>query len=85
MHLKSSFASALILLLFIISPVLAENKAELKRHTVIADGHPIALWEKSADGATEAILLVHGRTWSALPDFDLQVEHTRGQVHSDWI
>jgi pimeloyl-ACP methyl ester carboxylesterase len=48
--------------------------AELERHTVTADGHPIALWEKSAAGATEAVLLVHGRTWSALPDFDLQVE-----------
>jgi len=48
--------------------------AELKRHTVMADGHPIALWEKSAAGASESILLVHGRTWSALPDFDLQVE-----------
>jgi len=48
--------------------------AELKRHTVVADGHPLALWEKSAPGATQAILLVHGRTWSALPDFDLQVE-----------
>ena len=46
--------------------------AELVRHTVAADGHPLAVWEKSAAGATEAILLVHGRTWSALPDFDLQ-------------
>lgn len=34
----------------------------------------MALWEKSAGDASEAILLVHGRTWSALPDFDLQVE-----------
>jgi pimeloyl-ACP methyl ester carboxylesterase len=48
--------------------------AELQRHTVMADGHPVALWEKSAAGATEAVLLVHGRTWSALPDFDLQVD-----------
>jgi pimeloyl-ACP methyl ester carboxylesterase len=48
--------------------------AELARHTVDADGHPLAVWEKSAAGATEAILLVHGRTWSALPDFDLQVD-----------
>ena len=48
--------------------------AELERHTVTADGHPIALWEKSAAGAPEAVLLVHGRTWSALPDFDLQVD-----------
>jgi pimeloyl-ACP methyl ester carboxylesterase len=40
----------------------------------MADEHPIAVWEKSAYNASEAILLVHGRTWSALPDFDLQVE-----------
>ena len=52
----------------------APEKVNLKQHTVLADEHPIALWEKSAPNATEAILLVHGRTWSALPDFDLQVE-----------
>jgi len=48
--------------------------AELHRHTVDADGQPLALWEKSAANAAEAILLVHGRTWSARPDFDLVVE-----------
>ena len=74
MRLKYSFVTTMILLLLTNAPVFAANKAELKRHTVIADGHPIALWEKSADGAKEAVLLVHGRTWSALPDFDLQVE-----------
>ena len=47
---------------------------ELVRHTVSVDGHPLAVWEKSAPGARQAVLLVHGRTWSALPDFDLQVE-----------
>lgn len=47
--------------------------AELERHTVMSDGHALAVWEKSAVDADEAILLVHGRTWSALPDFDLQV------------
>ena len=50
------------------------EKTELVRHTVVADGHPIAVWEKSSANAMEAILLVHGRTWSAVPDFDLQVE-----------
>lgn len=44
------------------------------RHTVDAEGHPLAVWEKRAPDADQAILLVHGRTWSALPDFDLQVE-----------
>jgi pimeloyl-ACP methyl ester carboxylesterase len=32
------------------------------------------VWETSAKDASEAILLVHGKTWSALPDFDLQVD-----------
>ncbi len=52
----------------------SKDKVELLRHTVMSDGHPLALWEKSAPDASEAILLVHGRTWSAVPDFDLQVE-----------
>ena len=40
--------------------------ADLERHTVTADGHPLAVWEKRAADASEAILLVHGRTWSCL-------------------
>jgi pimeloyl-ACP methyl ester carboxylesterase len=61
------------LMLAISSSALAQGST-LERHTVLADGHPIAVWEKRAEEAREAILLVHGRTWSALPDFDLQVE-----------
>jgi alpha-beta hydrolase superfamily lysophospholipase len=53
--------------------VCRADAATLVRHTVVVDGHPLALWEKSAEDASEAVLLVHGRTWSALPDFDLQV------------
>ena len=48
--------------------------AELVRHTVESAGHPIAVWEKSPDSPRAIMLLVHGRTWSTLPDFDLQVE-----------
>lgn len=48
--------------------------AERVRHTVSVEDHPLAVWEKSAENASEAVLLVHGRTWSALPDFDLQVD-----------
>ncbi len=71
---KKITIGALILAILAASVVMASDKVPLQRHTVIADGHPMAIWEKSARGATEAILLVHGRTWSALPDFDLQVE-----------
>ncbi len=44
------------------------------KHTVMADGHPMAVWEKSVDNPKGIILLHHGRTWSSLPDFDLQVD-----------
>jgi pimeloyl-ACP methyl ester carboxylesterase len=42
-------------------------------HTVDSDGHPMALWEKSPENPTGTVLLLHGRTWSGVPDFDLQV------------
>lgn len=65
-----------VLLLVAAAAMLAvtARAAELRRHTVDVDGHPFAVWEKSPEDADEAILLVHGRTWSAIPDFDLQVE-----------
>jgi alpha-beta hydrolase superfamily lysophospholipase len=51
---------------------LVENT--LLKHTVLSDGHPMAVWEKKAADAKGLILFVHGRTWSSVPDFDLQVE-----------
>lgn len=48
--------------------------AELVEHTVYSDDHPLALWEKSVTNPKGHIVLHHGRTWSSLPDFDLQVE-----------
>ena len=42
-------------------------------HQVMSNGHPIALWGKSPDLPKTSIVLVHGRTWSGRPDFDLQV------------
>ena len=48
--------------------------APLERHTVPAtDGHPLAVHARRPADPWAAIVLVHGRTWSALPDFDLQV------------
>ena len=51
-----------------------QPKAELIRHTVDSDGHAMAVWEKGKKDSKGIILFVHGRTWSAVPDFDLQVE-----------
>lgn len=55
----------------LMSATLAQT--EVIQHTVIADGHPMALWEKSVAQPKGHILLHHGRTWSSIPDFDLQV------------
>jgi len=50
------------------------EKPVLKKHTVVSEGHPMAVWEKKAKNAKGVILFIHGRTWSGVPDFDLQVE-----------
>jgi len=63
---------ALLATLLAGSPAQAQ-RAQLQRHTVQADGHPIAVWEKSPANPEGTIVLIHGRTWSSLPDFDLQV------------
>ncbi|MDO9478698.1 MAG: alpha/beta fold hydrolase [Pseudohongiella sp.] len=73
--MKNVYVSRLMLLagLLLVLQVSQINAAELTRHTVVADGHPMALWEKSVPDPKGHILLHHGRTWSSLPDFDLQV------------
>lgn len=43
------------------------------RFTVTSDGHPMAVWARRPATPKGAILLIHGRTWSSRPDFDLQV------------
>lgn len=37
------------------------------------DGHSLAVWSRVPARPRATILLVHGRTWSSLPNFDLQV------------
>lgn len=56
------------------TPLEVAPVIERVRHEVVADGHPLAVWEKRPAEPKGAILLVHGRTWSSIPDFDLQVE-----------
>lgn len=43
------------------------------QHQVSVDGFALTVWEKSPARPRGALLLVHGRTWSALPNFDLQI------------
>ncbi len=51
----------------------AQGAPPLEHFTVPVDGHPLAVWARRPPHPQGAILLVHGRTWSARPDFDLQV------------
>lgn len=51
----------------------AVTDPELVQHTVKVDGHPMAVWMRRPESPRGVILLVHGRTWSSRPDFDLQV------------
>jgi pimeloyl-ACP methyl ester carboxylesterase len=69
------FLSLAILLLAVSAQAAAPT-----RHQVMADGHPLALWEKHPTSPRATLLLVHGRTWSALPNFDLQVPDLQRSV-----
>lgn len=56
------------------------------RHAVVADdGHTLALWGKAPPAPRGAVLLLHGRTWSALPNFDLQVQGTPRSVMDAFV
>lgn len=41
--------------------------------TVLSAGHPMAVWHRGPAAPKATVLLVHGRTWSSRPDWDLQV------------
>ena len=51
-----------------------------QRFTVTSDGHPIAVWARVPAAPRMSILLIHGRTWSSRPDFDLQVPGLKRSV-----
>jgi pimeloyl-ACP methyl ester carboxylesterase len=56
-----------------------------ERFTVQSDGHPIAVWARKPATPKGAILLVHGRTWSGRPDFDLQVPGLQRSVLASFV
>ena len=70
--LLSRWLVILALLLPLALPAVAEGVA-LQRHAVVVDGHPFAVWSKTPAQPKAVMLLIHGRTWSTRPDFDLQV------------
>lgn len=62
-----------VLVLIIVAPASAWAAPRLEQLTVQADGHPLTLWAREVRKPRAVVVLLHGRTWSALPDFDLQV------------
>ena len=52
---------------------LAVQAMPLERFVVTSDGHGLVVWARRPASPRGAVLLVHGRTWSSRPDFDLQV------------
>jgi alpha-beta hydrolase superfamily lysophospholipase len=73
-------ALILLCLVFAGTPVFAAPK--LEQLAVPSDGFMLALWAREVPHPKGAIVLVHGRTWSSLPDFDLQVKELRGESRS---
>ena len=71
-HIRLVNLLILLALMAVLSPAFAQSTAPIK-HTVLSNSHPMALWEKSIAEPRGHIILHHGRTWSSLPDFDLQV------------
>jgi pimeloyl-ACP methyl ester carboxylesterase len=53
--------------------------------TVLANGHPLAVWARVPSVPKASILLVHGRTWSSRPDFDLQVPGLQRSVMASLV
>lgn len=43
----------------------------LESFEVVSDGHPLTVWARVPADPEHVVLLLHGRTWSILPDFDL--------------
>jgi len=58
----------------------AQATSPPERFTVMSDGHPMTVWGRRPATPQGTVLLLHGRTWSSRPDFDLQVPGLRRSV-----
>jgi pimeloyl-ACP methyl ester carboxylesterase len=72
-----AFAAFVLVFSFV---TLAHAAPKLQQLAVPVEGHTLALWAREVPRSKGAILLLHGRTWSALPDFDLQVKGEQRSV-----
>lgn len=74
------FHLILLPLLSLLSLQAPAPPAAPQRFTVAVEGHPIAVWGRVPVNARKSVLLIHGRTWSSRPDFDLQVPGLKRSV-----
>lgn len=72
-------------LLTVASLFVARAEAAPDRLSLVVDGHPLALWTESARSPRATLLLVHGRTWSSLPNFDLDVDGANRSVFDAFV
>lgn len=63
----------------------AQHAAAPARLTVMSDGHALALWTRAAPAPKGVVVFLHGRTWSARPDFDLQVPGEERSVMRSFV
>jgi pimeloyl-ACP methyl ester carboxylesterase len=77
-----SFAACLSLfvLLAFTSAAAAVAAPKLRQLAVPVDGHTLTLWAREVSRPKGVVVLLHGRTWSALPDFDLHVPGEKRSV-----
>lgn len=69
-----TYAFSLALAATLAASAMAQSSL-VKNQVRASDGHTLALWSKRPVAApTGTILLLHGRTWGALPNFDLHVK-----------
>lgn len=88
MPMRIARTTAIVLLLGATLPaprIAAQSQRAPTKLTVTADGHPLALWMRAAPRPQGVIVLLHGRTWSALPDFDLQVPGEQRSVMQAFV
>lgn len=71
--MRSTLGRLAVAGLFLLGGFTLDAQSAPIRHDVTSDGHSLALWEKRPAKPKGAIVLLHGRTWSSIPDFDLQV------------
>jgi alpha-beta hydrolase superfamily lysophospholipase len=65
-------ALALLLLCGVMPVALADPERPPERLTIEAGRQQITVWSRQPEHPLAAVVLIHGRTWSARPDFDFR-------------